>query len=114
MAVKKSICRTCSKQVPFKDANTSNMYLLRCKSLLYNESMKTKEATTKLTPSIHRDHKQPTYFQSVMEHDMRYDPESVQAQQLNHAVGYFLAKVMQPYNTVEKPGFKAMVAKCIS
>lgn len=42
---------------------------------------------------------------------MHYDPKRVQAQQLNHAVTYFLAKDMQPYNTVEKPGFKAMVAK---
>ena len=35
----------------------------------------------------------------------------IQAQQLNHAIAYFLAKDMQPFNTVEKPGFKAMVAK---
>ena len=32
---------------------------------------------------------------------MHYDPQSIQAQQLNHAVAYFLAKDMQPYNTVE-------------
>ena len=38
---------------------------------------------------------------------MHYDPKSVQAQQLNHAITYFLAKDTQPYNTV---GFKAMVA----
>ena len=37
----------------------------------------------------------------------------VYSQQLNHAVGYFLAKDMQPYNTVEKPGFK-VIAKLIS
>ena len=72
--------------------------------------MKTKEAATRLTSNTQRNHKQPT-LQSVVEHGMHYDPKSVQAQQLNHAVGYFLAKDMQPYNTVEKPGFKAMVAK---
>ena len=30
---------------------------------------------------------------------MHYDPKSVQAQQLNHAVAYLLAKDIQPYNT---------------
>ena len=72
--------------------------------------MKTKEASTRPTSSTYRDHKQPT-LQSVIEHGMHYDPKSVQAQQINHAIAYFLVKDMQPYNTVEKPGFKAMVAK---
>ena len=109
---KKPICRTCNKQVPSKDANTSNMFahLRDVHPLLYKEAMKTKEATTRPTSSTQRDHKQPT-LQSVIEHGMHYDPKSVQAQQFNHAVAYFLAKDMQPYNTVEKPGFKAMVAK---
>ena len=78
--------------------------------LLYKEAMKTKEASTRPTSSTYRDHKQPT-LQSVIEHGMHYDTKSVQAQQINHAIAYFLAKDMQPYNTVEKPGFKAMVAK---
>ena len=34
-----------------------------------------------------------------------------EAYRLNNAVAYFLAKDMQRYNTIEKPGFKAMVAK---
>ena len=72
--------------------------------------MKTKEASTRPTSSTYRDHKQPT-LQSAIEHGMHYDPKSVQAQQLNHAIAYFLAKDMQPYNTVEKSGFKAMVVK---
>ena len=72
--------------------------------------MKTKETSTRPTSSTHRDHKQPT-LQSVIEHGMHYNPKSVQTQQINHANTYFLAKDMQPYNTVEKSGFKAMVAK---
>ena len=78
--------------------------------LLYKEAMKTKKASTRPTSSAHRDHKQPT-LQSVIEHSIQYDPKSVQAQQLDYAVACFLTKDMQPYNTVEKPGFKAMVAK---
>ena len=72
--------------------------------------MKTKEATTRPSSSTHREHKQPT-LQSVIEHGMYYDPKNLQAQQLNHAVVYFLTKDMQPYNSVEKPEFKAMVTK---
>ena len=34
---------------------------------------------------------------------MYYDPKSVQAQQLNYAIAYFLVKDMQSYKTVEKP-----------
>ena len=47
-----------------------------------------KEATTRPTSSTQRDHKQP----SVIEYGMYYNPKSVQAQQLSHAVGYFLTK----------------------
>lgn len=48
---KKPICRTCSKQVPCKDANTSNMFahLQDVHPLLYKEAMKTKETSTRLT-----------------------------------------------------------------
>lgn len=42
---------------------------------------------------------------------MQYDPKGSQAKELNHAVAYFLAKDMQPYYTVEKPGFQKMIAK---
>ena len=69
--------------------------------LLYQEAMKTKETTARPTSNTQRNHNQPT-LQSVIEHGLQYDSKSVQAQQLNHAVAYFLAKDVQPHNTVEE------------
>ena len=107
---KKPLCRTCNKEVPCKDGNTSNMFthLRDAHPMLYTEAMKSKETAT--SSNTLRDPKQPT-LESVIDHGLYYDPKSTQAQQLNHAVTYFLSKDMQPYNTVEKPGFKAMIAK---
>ena len=96
---KKPICRTCSKQVPDKDANTSNVFahLWGVHPLLYKQPMKIKETSIRPTSSTHRDHKQPT-LHSAIAHGIHYDPKSVQVQQLNHAMTHFLAKDMQPYN----------------
>lgn len=50
-------------------------------------------------------------LETVVERSTYYDPKGAQAQELNHAVAYFLAKDMQPLYTVEKPGFQKMIAK---
>jgi len=107
---KKPLCRTCNKEVPCKDGNTSNVFthLQDAHPMLYTEAMNSKETATSNTTL--RDPKQLT-LQSVVDHGLYYDPKSPQAQQLNHAAIYFLSKDMQSYNTVEKPGFKAMITK---
>ena len=46
----------------------------------------------------------------VVESSRRYDLKSPQALELNRAVVYYLAKDMQPLYTVEKPGFKKLLA----
>ena len=46
----------------------------------------------------------------VVESSRRYDPKSPRALELNRAVVYYLAKDMQPLYTVEKPGFKKLLA----
>ena len=40
-----------------------------------------------------------------------YSADSPKAQKINKAVVYYLAKDMQPYYTVERPGFKNLVSK---
>ena len=54
---RKPTCRTCSKQVPCKDENTTNMFahLRDVQPLLYKKAMKTNEATTRPSFSTHRD-----------------------------------------------------------
>ena len=48
---------------------------------------------------------------SCIEKTSYYDPCSKQAKEMNKAIGYFLAKDMQSYHTVERQDFKSMVSK---
>lgn len=41
----------------------------------------------------------------------KYDSKSPRARELNRAVAYYLAKDMQPFYSVEKPGFRNLVSK---
>jgi len=59
--------------------------------------------------SAQRPPNQPT-IREVIERGKRYDAGSRRAKELDHAVSYFLAKDMQPFYTVEKPGFQKMVS----
>ena len=54
--------------------------------------------------------KQPTII-DIVEISKKYNSNSPQALELNHAVAYFIAKDAQPFYIVERPGFKAMIAK---
>ena len=41
----------------------------------------------------------------------KYHSNSSQALELNHALAYFIAKDAQSFYTIERPGFRAMIAK---
>lgn len=45
----------------------------------------------------------------MIEQNSYYLPGSHQAEELDHAVAYFLTKDMQPHHTVEQSRFKRMV-----
>ena len=103
------ICRTCHKTVLSKGGNTSNLFvhLRDGHPALYKEATKTQAKPSK---GKEKEGRQPT-LEATMERGSYYDPRSKQAQELDHAVAYYLAKDMQPYYTVERPGFKKMVSK---
>ena len=54
--------------------------------------------------------KQPTII-DVVELSKKYNSNSSQALELNRAVAYFIAKDAQPFYTIERLGFRAMIAK---
>ena len=72
------------------------------KSLLRMESVATKPAEAASMP------KQPTIV-NIVEMSKKYNSNHVL--ELNRAVAYFITKDAQPFYTVERPGFRAMVAK---
>ena len=53
---------------------------------------------------------QPTITDAI-EATKKFSAKSPRALELNKAVAYFIAKDEQPFYTVEKPGFRALVAK---
>ena len=103
------ICRICYKSVPCKTGNTTNLFthLRERHPDAYKEANQGNMNTKKASRSQGM---QPT-LETVVERSTHYDPKGSQAKELNHAVAYFLAKDMQPLQTVEKPGFQKMIAK---
>ena len=47
----------------------------------------------------------------VIDKSKMYDPKSQRMRELNNTVACFLAQDMQPFYTVEKPGFRRMVRR---
>jgi tRNA (cytidine32/guanosine34-2'-O)-methyltransferase len=103
------ICWICYKSVPCKTGNTTNLFthLRERHPDAYKEANQGNMNRKKASRSQGM---QPT-LETVVERSTRYDPKGSQAKELNHAVAYFLAKDMQPLQTVEKPGFQKMIAK---
>ena len=109
------VCKTCGKAVPSKGGSTTNLYthLEDHHPELYSEVAPKIPKRSKATASVSvqpHDTSQPTLFQTI-ERSSVYAPNSSQAQELNRAVTYFLAKDMQPIATVDKPGFQHMVSR---
>ena len=50
-------------------------------------------------------------FPDAIERRKCFPSNSLQAQELNAVVVYYLAKDMQPYYTVERPGFRKLIFK---
>ena len=81
---------------------------------LYKEANKSKGTVTVAalpsTPSSSRSDVATSGTQeilpSVIKMRQSYSSDSPRAQELNRAVAYYLAKDMQPYYTVERPGIK--------
>ena len=96
------ICRTCKKAVPTKGGNTSNLltHLRDHHPDLHAETIPhCSHTSTKRQPTLH----------DVIDKTKKYDPKSSQAQQLNRAVAYYIAKDMPSFYTVEKPGFRNLI-----
>ena len=99
------MCKLCKKVFPAKGSNTSNLFkhLETSHPEAYSEAQK---ATQVKNTGM----KQPT-IEETIDKTKLYNLNSSQAQELNHAVASFIAREMQPYQIVEKPGFKKMISK---
>ncbi|XP_078476198.1 E3 SUMO-protein ligase ZBED1-like [Lampetra planeri] len=110
------ICRTCLVAVSNKAGNTSNMmtHLREYHPALHTEASSSagvsfvSPSTTLATPRSIR-----LSFAETIEgtRSKKLNRESKEARALDKAVSYFLAKDMQPFCTVEMPGFKQLVSK---
>ena len=99
----KPVCRACNKTVLAKGGNTSNMLTqLRDHHLeLYAEAQPMCSQSGSRQPTI----------TEAFDRGKKYDARSPQALELNKCVAYYLAKYMVSLHTVEKPGFRHLVAK---
>ena len=113
------VCRKCYKRILCKGGNTSNLFShLRDKHpVLFKEASKGKGtvATSSsregdATTSGPTTRSQGTLSETIKRRQP-YLTDSPKAQEINKAVAYYLAKDMQPYYTVERPGFKNLVSK---
>ena len=106
------VCRLCGKSVPAKGGNTTNLltHLRDRHPDVYADAQPkvAKKGAASTVPTIAS--KQPTLQQSV-ERTSKYPAQSAIAQELNHAVTYFLAKDVHPLHTVDKLGFRQLVFK---
>ena len=106
------MCRSCGKSVPAKGGNTTNLltHLRDHHPDLYPEASLKVAKKSATAASSANENRQPTLLQSI-ERSVKYGVHSSVALELNRTVTYFLAKDVQPMYTVERPGFKHLVAK---
>lgn len=105
--------------MPAKGGNTSNLmaHLKEHHPELYSEALtsqkQSKEGssnTKKSSKPPETGMKQPTIM-DLVEMSKKFPSNSPQAMELNRAVAYFVTKDVQPFYIVERPGFRAMMAK---
>ena len=101
--IEKPICCHCKKAVLAKRSNTTNLF---CHLEDHHPEVYAEMARGTRGKGIKR--KQPTLL-DIIEKSRRYDPKSQRVRELNRAVACFIARDMQPFYTMEKPGFKQMV-----
>ena len=103
------VCRMCKKAMMCKGGITTNLFthLRASHPEFHKEAIQGKTDMSK--------GKEPAATQltltAIIEKGRQYDPKSLPAKKLNHAVAYYIAKDMQPYSIVESPGFRALVSK---
>ena len=98
----KPVCLMFKKTVLAKGGNTSNMltHLQDHHAELYAEAQ----------PTSSQSHRHPTITETF-DRSKKYDAKLPRALQLNRSVAYYLAKDMLALHTVDKPGFRHLVAK---
>ena len=102
----KPVCKLCQKLIPAKGSNTSNLF----KHLENNHPEEFAEARRASKGHVKQPTRQPTIKEAI-DRLKPYPANSSRAQELNRAVASFIASEMQPYQVVEKPGFKKMISK---
>ena len=104
--IDKPVCKLCKKPVLAKRSNTTNLF--------HHLQKHHPDAYSMIVPSSNKvckpKQKQQT-LQQFINKGKKYEAKSSRACELNKAVAYYLAKVMQPLYVVERPGFKKLVAK---
>ena len=105
------ICKLCYKPVSCKGGNTTNMFVhLRDNHPTIHNQLVPKSAATKKR-KLQDSAAANITLEAVIERSGYFNPSSKQAKEMNKAVAYYLAKDMQPYYTIERPGFKNMISK---
>jgi len=101
--IDKPICKLCKKPISAKRANTTNLFvhLQEHHPVAYSE----------IAPPSNKQVQKHLTLKDVMDRGKKYDSKSTRACELNKAVAYYLAKDMHPIYSVERPGFKRLVAK---
>ena len=104
--IEKPVCKLCQKPIPAKGSNTSNLF----KHLENNHPEEFVEARRASKGRMKQPTRQPTITEAI-DKLKPYPANSSRAQELNRAGASFIASEMQPYQIVEKPGFKKMINK---
>lgn len=104
--LERPICKLCKKAVSAKRSNTTNLHTHLKDNHPDAYATVQREKTSGNTSSL----TQPTLVE-VFEKNARYDPKSSRAKEISRSIAVFLAKDMQPFYTVEKPGFRQMIKK---
>lgn len=107
--VEEATCRLCRKLVPVKSANTTNLkqHLQTHHPLQYAELG---GKTAAASPTAAGPARQLALAESF-ERRHKYKRDSVKWRTLTDSVTRFIAKEMQPFNTVDKPAFQEMLYK---
>ncbi len=104
------VCRICEAKVSAKSGNTSNLFShLKYKHPRQYADIQSTRTVAKAGPSSQRPPSQLSLQQSL-DSGKPYPRSSKRWQELTDSVAYTIAKDCLPFSTVDKPGFKRMLA----
>lgn len=106
----KPVCRSCGKVVLAKGGNTTNLLLTHLRDHHPQLHVEATRVLSRNPVVAEAGKKCQASLDEVVEKSRRYEPKSPRTLELNRAVLYHLAKDMQPLYTVEKPGFRKLLA----